>query len=47
MPKPIRARSTLASFGVRTISHLSIELLKTSTGIEFVHVPYHRRRADA
>src|SRR4029079_19185006 len=30
----------MASFGVRTISHLSIELLKTSTGIEFVHVPY-------
>ncbi len=29
-----------ASFGARTISHLSIELLKTSTGIEFVHVPY-------
>jgi tripartite-type tricarboxylate transporter receptor subunit TctC len=31
---------TFASFGARTISHLSIELLKTSTGIEFVHVPY-------
>jgi tripartite-type tricarboxylate transporter receptor subunit TctC len=30
----------MASFGVRTISHLSIELLKTSTGIEFVHIPY-------
>jgi tripartite-type tricarboxylate transporter receptor subunit TctC len=30
----------MASFGVKTISHLSIELLKTSTGIEFVHVPY-------
>jgi tripartite-type tricarboxylate transporter receptor subunit TctC len=30
----------MASFGVRTVSHLSIELLKTSTGIEFVHVPY-------
>jgi tripartite-type tricarboxylate transporter receptor subunit TctC len=29
-----------ASFGARTISHLSIELLKSSTGIEFVHVPY-------
>lgn len=29
-----------ASFGARTISHLSIELLKMSTGIEFVHVPY-------
>ena len=29
-----------ASFGARTISHLSIELLRMSTGIEFVHVPY-------
>ena len=31
---------TFASFGVRTISHLSIELLKTSSGIDFVHIPY-------
>jgi tripartite-type tricarboxylate transporter receptor subunit TctC len=31
---------TFASFGARTISHLAIELVKTSTGIEFVHVPY-------
>jgi tripartite-type tricarboxylate transporter receptor subunit TctC len=30
----------MASFGVRTISHLTIELIKTSTGAEFVHVPY-------
>ena len=30
----------IASFGVRTISHLAIELMKTSTGIDFVHVPY-------
>ena len=30
----------MASFGVRTISHLTIELLKGSTGIDFVHVPY-------
>ena len=29
-----------ASFGARTISHLTIELIKTSTGIEFVHIPY-------
>jgi tripartite-type tricarboxylate transporter receptor subunit TctC len=29
-----------ASFGARTISHLAIELLKASTGIDFVHVPY-------
>jgi tripartite-type tricarboxylate transporter receptor subunit TctC len=32
---------TFASFGARTISHLSIELIKSSTGIEVVHVPYH------
>jgi tripartite-type tricarboxylate transporter receptor subunit TctC len=30
----------IGSFGVRTISHLTIELLKISTGIDFVHVPY-------
>ena len=30
----------MASFGVKTISHLTIELLKTSSGIDFVHVPY-------
>ena len=30
----------MASFGARTISHLAIELLKTSTGIDVVHVPY-------
>ena len=30
----------MASFGARTISHLTIELIKTSTGVEFVHVPY-------
>jgi tripartite-type tricarboxylate transporter receptor subunit TctC len=30
----------VASFGVCTISHLTIELLKISTGIDFVHVPY-------
>ena len=29
-----------ASFGARTISHLALELLKTSTGIDVVHVPY-------
>ena len=29
-----------ASFGARTISHLSIELLKSSSGFDFVHVPY-------
>jgi tripartite-type tricarboxylate transporter receptor subunit TctC len=29
-----------ASFGARTISHLAIELLRTSAGFEFVHVPY-------
>jgi tripartite-type tricarboxylate transporter receptor subunit TctC len=31
---------TFASFGARTISHLAMELLKTSAGYEFVHVPY-------
>jgi tripartite-type tricarboxylate transporter receptor subunit TctC len=31
---------SFASFGVRTISHLTIELLKHSTGIDVVHVPY-------
>jgi len=30
----------VASFGARTISHLAIELLKQSTGIDVVHVPY-------
>src|ERR1700675_5130301 len=29
-----------ASFGVRTISQLAIELFKTSTGVDVVHVPY-------
>jgi tripartite-type tricarboxylate transporter receptor subunit TctC len=29
-----------ASFGTRTISHLAIELLKMSTGVDVVHVPY-------
>jgi tripartite-type tricarboxylate transporter receptor subunit TctC len=28
-----------ASFGARTISHLAIELLKTSAGFDFIHVP--------
>ena len=30
----------VASFGVRTVSHLAIEMLKASTGIDVVHVPY-------
>src|SRR5262245_28458704 len=30
----------VASFGTATISHLAIELLKTMTGINVVHVPY-------
>jgi tripartite-type tricarboxylate transporter receptor subunit TctC len=29
-----------ASFGARTVSHLAIELMKQSTGIEVLHVPY-------
>ena len=31
---------TVASFGARTVSHLVIELIKSSTGIEVLHVPY-------
>ena len=30
----------MGSFGTNTISHLAIELLKQSTGINLVHVPY-------
>ena len=30
----------IASFGAATISHLAIELLKTTAGIDMVHVPY-------
>jgi tripartite-type tricarboxylate transporter receptor subunit TctC len=30
----------IASFGAKTVSHLSIELLKSQTGIDVVHVPY-------
>jgi tripartite-type tricarboxylate transporter receptor subunit TctC len=30
----------MASFGARTVSHLTIELLKGATGIDVVHVPY-------
>jgi tripartite-type tricarboxylate transporter receptor subunit TctC len=29
-----------ASFGARTISHLALELFKTTAGIDLVHVPY-------
>jgi tripartite-type tricarboxylate transporter receptor subunit TctC len=31
---------TVASFGAGTISHLAIELFKSTTGVEIVHVPY-------
>ena len=31
---------TFASFGARTVSHLSLELIKQATGIDVVHVPY-------
>jgi tripartite-type tricarboxylate transporter receptor subunit TctC len=34
------AKINIASFGARTISHLAIELIKASTGIDVVHVPY-------
>ncbi|MPZ57256.1 MAG: tripartite tricarboxylate transporter substrate binding protein [Rhizobiales bacterium] len=30
----------VGSFGARTVAHLAIELLKSSTGIDVVHVPY-------
>src|SRR5262249_39081478 len=30
----------VASFGARTISHLAIELIRSSSGIDIVHVPY-------
>ena len=30
----------VASFGVRTVSHLAIEMLKGATGMDVVHVPY-------
>jgi len=33
-------KTVVASFGVRTVSHLAIELLKTSAGLDIVHVPY-------
>jgi tripartite-type tricarboxylate transporter receptor subunit TctC len=29
-----------ASFGTRTISHLAIELIRSQTGIDVVHIPY-------
>jgi tripartite-type tricarboxylate transporter receptor subunit TctC len=32
---------SFASFGARTISHLAIELIKSRTGIDVLHVPYH------
>jgi tripartite-type tricarboxylate transporter receptor subunit TctC len=35
---------SVASFGTGTISHMAIELLKTMTGLQIVHVPY---RGDA
>jgi tripartite-type tricarboxylate transporter receptor subunit TctC len=30
----------MASFGTATVSHLAIELLKLSSGLDLVHVPY-------
>src|SRR5215813_7199611 len=33
-------RLTVASFGAGTISHLAIELFKSTTGVDMVHVPY-------
>src|SRR5262249_6999596 len=34
---------SIASFGTGTISHLAIELLKTTAGVDMVHVPYRGR----
>jgi len=31
---------TFGSFGARTVSHLTIELIKSATGINVLHVPY-------
>jgi tripartite-type tricarboxylate transporter receptor subunit TctC len=31
---------SFASFGTRTISHLAIELIRSQTGIDVVHIPY-------
>jgi tripartite-type tricarboxylate transporter receptor subunit TctC len=36
-------KTTVASFGARTVSHLSIELIKSSTGTDVLHVPYPGR----
>src|ERR1700731_602783 len=33
-------KNNFASFGVRTISHLAIELFKTAAGVDVVHIPY-------
>ncbi len=38
--KAAPGRITIASFGARTVSHLAIELIKSSTGIDVLHVPY-------
>ena len=39
-PRPIRARSTLASAGTGTAAHVAGELFKMMAGIDMVHVPY-------
>jgi len=39
-PKVIQARSTMASGGWGTLSHLEGELFKMMTGVNMVHVPY-------
>ena len=38
--KALPNKVAFASFGARTISHLSIELMKSATGLDYVHVPY-------
>jgi tripartite-type tricarboxylate transporter receptor subunit TctC len=33
-------KTIVASFGARTVSHLSIELIKSAAGVDVLHVPY-------
>ena len=40
MPRPIPARSTMASAGNGTSQHVAGELFKMMTGVDMVHVPY-------
>ena len=44
MPRPIRARSVMASAGNGAHSHVAGELFKMMTGVNMVHVPYRGAR---